>query len=109
MVKAREASRHLDFVTSWRAVGKNGWRGNPPSGAMPCVVSVTTQRASPSASPLAEDRLTVVEVVRNEGFSLDLRVWANLDESFKLTWMAGADLAETFWDEEEARWVKDRT
>lgn len=39
-------------------------------------------------------------------------VWANLDGSFKLTFVAGADLAETFWEgdsEEEARWQGGRT
>ena len=39
----------------------------------------------------------------------DLGVWANSDGSFKLTWPAGADLAETLWDEEEARWQSGRT
>lgn len=41
--------------------------------------------------------------------ALDLRVWANGDGSFKLTWLAGADLAETVWDEEEMRWQSGRT
>lgn len=34
--------------------------------------------------------------------AFDLRVWANLDRSFKLTWMAGSELGEL-------RWAKDRT
>jgi len=41
--------------------------------------------------------------------ALDLRVWANGDGSFKLTGLAGADLAEIVWDEEETRWQSGRT
>lgn len=41
--------------------------------------------------------------------ALNLRVWANADGSFKLTWLAGAVLAETVWDEEETRWQNGRT
>lgn len=41
--------------------------------------------------------------------ALQLRVWAKADGSFRLTWLAGADLAETAWEEEEKRWQSGRT